>query len=108
MVSRADNQPAGIPGIVCLFGEIMYKKQEWNNGTRLDALRLNHIEDGIYECSLTLEVLKSVVSNNDSQEYQELMEKKIEELTDRLEKQKKEITALKTKVTKLQKTNSEE
>ena len=86
----------------------MYKKQEWNNGTRLDAVRLNHIEDGIYNCSRDIEALKASTTNSDFQEFQNYVNQLIAELTEKIEKQKKEITALKTKVTKLQKTTSEE
>lgn len=86
----------------------MYKKQEWNNGTRLDAVRLNHIEDGIYGCSRDIEELKASIINSDFQEFQNYVNNIIEELDEKIEKQKKEITSLKTKVTKLQKATKAE
>ena len=91
-----------------LLENIMYKKQEWNNGTRLDAFRLNHIEDGVYECSKSIEELKAAACDPAFQEFQQQVNKLIEELMEQVEKQKKEITTLKSRVTKLQKQISEE
>lgn len=90
----------------------MYTKQEWNNGTKLDAFRLNHIEQGIYDCSVGVdkllntedkESLDNFASKESLQSIDEKFAKAVQELIDALEKQKKEITALKTKVTKLSK-----
>ena len=88
----------------------MYSKQEWNNGTRLDAFRLNHIEDGIYECSKEINSLKNnekstedFALNVDFSEFKKQVEEFFEKYKEDIEKQKKEITALKTKVTKLSK-----
>lgn len=92
----------------------MYKKQEWNNGTRLDAYRLNYMEQGIYDCSKQLEELakNNPFDGRVSKEDLALIEKRffdaVQEFTDVVEKQKKEITALKTKVTKLTKKLGEE
>ena len=90
----------------------MYTKQEWNNGTKLDAFRLNHIEQGIYDCSVGVDKLLNTENKESLDEFafKELLQsidekfaKAVQELIDALEKQKKEITALKTKVTKLSK-----
>lgn len=90
----------------------MYTKQEWNNGTKLDAFRLNHIEQGIYDCSVGVdkllntenkESLNEFASKESLQSIDEKFAKAVQELINALEKHKKEITALKTKVTKLSK-----
>lgn len=80
----------------------MYIKQEWNNGTKLDANRLNHIEKGIYDCSVEIEKLKSVEKVDFTDDI-ETLKKICEEQKDVIDKLKKDLTSLKTKVTKLQK-----
>lgn len=92
----------------------MYVKQEWNNGTKLDAFRLNHIENGIYNCSKEIDgLVNSFGEDKSNDDYVSLVDfselkEKFYELTElvkkqdeTLEKQKKEITTLKTKITKL-------
>lgn len=92
----------------------MYKKQEWNNGTKLDAYRLNYIEQGIYDCSKEIEELKSNKSDNDNNifadfsEFKKDFEEFMQKYQENLDKQKKELTQLKTKLTKLSKKTSEE
>lgn len=95
----------------------MYKKQEWNNGTRLDAYRLNYMEQGIYDCSKQLEELSKensscmfgdFASKESLQDIDEKFSKVVQELLEAMEKQKKEITALKTKITKLAKKSEED
>ena len=95
----------------------MYKKQEWNNGTRLDATRLNHIEEGIYECSKEIDnlklrddsnSLKTYLTKEDLEQLKSEISSMYEEYKETIERQKKEITALKTKITKLSKKTSEE
>lgn len=84
----------------------MYTKQEWNNGTRLDAFRLNHIEEGIYNCDKEIEQLKSAKTEGNlvtEEELFRLLSDIREDYNALIDKQKKEITALKSKVTKLSK-----
>ena len=85
----------------------MYTKQEWNNGTRLDAMRLMHIEDGIYDCSLNIEKLKEEAAK--IADFNKMIEDvfvMMQKHTDEIEKLKKENTALKTKLTKLSNKNA--
>ena len=89
----------------------MYQRQIWNNGTRLDATRLNHIEEGIYNCSKEIENVKadkSCVNEFVSVEAFNELNKLCIDMLDKIEKQKKEITALKTKITKLAKKSGDD